>query len=143
MRCATRDDRLLACELAAAIRAARVRRVGFDAGAFIVAIKYVVGRVMNDRCTQSLRFVGDDAGRNGIDFMRQLGLALGAINRGIGCRVDNELRPHCAHGFHHGIRIGQVHQFAIAAVHFAEPRQRAREFPAKLTVFAGEHDFQS
>ena len=73
---------------------------------------------------------------------RQLGLALGAIDRRVGRGVYDHVGPRLAHARANRPRVAQIQPLAIERDELAGPRQDGRQLPPDLTVAAGEQDPQ-
>ena len=68
------------------------------------------------------------------------GSALGLVDRGIGCRIDDQAGLHAAYHVAHLVEVGQVHPVPVNADDFAQRLQAAHQFIADLAALAG-HEY--
>ena len=93
---------------------------------------------MHEDGIEALRFLCEDSRRDRVDRLRELGLALRAIDGGVGGGVDDRLRRNRAHGLAQAVGLREVEAAPVETDHFTERRERAGELPADLPVRTGE-----
>ncbi|MCY1549886.1 hypothetical protein D9M68_860880 [compost metagenome] len=114
-------DRLLACQFAAAVDAEWVGPVVLVIRRGLTAVEHIVGGVMEQRHAEPGGFLGEDAGRRGVDCKSQFGLALGLVDGGVCGGIDDQLGAQFAHLLANLCRLGQVELFAAADDQVALP----------------------
>ena len=88
-----------------------------------------------------------DAGRQGIEGVGQLGLAFSPVHRRVRGCIDDHIGPHGLHSSRQAVQIAEVAaqvRILTAQRHqFTQRCQTALQFPANLTVFAEQQDFHA
>ena len=68
-----------------------------------------------------------------VDRVRQVRLALGLVNCGVGSGVDDDVGREIAYERGSGFRICEIHLGARTGGHIAQRRQRALQLPSNLS----------
>ncbi len=86
------QNRLLALKLALAVDAERLGIIGLNPCLVATAVEHVIGRVMHQQGAAARRFSRQHAWRLRIDQSGKFRFALGTVNKGVGCGIDDDVR---------------------------------------------------
>ncbi|MBV6477190.1 MAG: hypothetical protein MOGDAGHF_02872 [Rhodocyclaceae bacterium] len=95
---------------------------------------------MDEQGAAACRLLGQQRGRGGIHGVGLLRLALRLVDGGVGGSVDDDVGARFIQLAAHGGGIGEVQLGMGAGMDAAQRQQGAHEFPADLTVPAGDED---
>ena len=133
MRAAAGGDGLLPCQFGAAVNVERPGGIGLLIRAGFGAVENVVGGVVNQQAAGAGQLFGDASGCNRVDGVRQLGLALGLVDSGVGGGVDDDVGREIANGLRGRFRIGEIDLAARAGNHFTQRSESALQLPSDLS----------
>ena len=129
--------------LRAAINAERVRGVIFRVRAAL-AIKHVVGRVMNEPGIEVPRRPRERPRSFGIDARSECFIRLRGIHGSVRRGVDDDLGPHTIHKRAQRVELAEIGVFTVAGDNGSGGLEAPLELPSNLPGAAEEQDlFQS
>ena len=132
----------LTFELALAVNAQWVRCVVFDVRGSFSAIEHIVRGVVNQRNAQCRRFLGEDAGRNGVDCKGQVRFAFSLVHSRMSRCVDDQVRFVGLNLLADLLGLTQIKLIATQYNQFAKPSKLLLQLDGDLTGFAADKDFQ-
>ena len=95
---------------------------------------------MHYQGAKPLCFFAQHAGCPGIHGHGLLGFGFGAIDRGMGRRIDDDLRTRLANHGAQGVRLGKVALRPLERDQFAQRRQGALQLETNLAVLARQQN---
>src|SRR6187455_3213319 len=84
------------------------RRIGLYPGLTPTAIKYVVGRVMDQPGAKLMAFTSQCSGSQSIDDTNALRLAFSLVHRGMRSGIHDHIRSDCSNRFGDAIKPGKI-----------------------------------